>query len=52
MEVRKRGKFWVMCDDKGKLVCLAIYRRGALELIRRLKDERGKDNVYKMEKYR
>ena len=52
MEVRKRGKFWAMYDDKGKMVCLAIYRKGALEIIRRLKDERGKDNVFKIEHYR
>ena len=52
MKIRKRGKFWAVFDDNGRLICLAIYRKGALEVIKKLTTEGRKNNVYKMEKYR
>lgn len=36
-EVRRYGRHWEVRDPAGKLVCLTVYRRGAAEVIRRLK---------------
>lgn len=52
MEIRKRGRYWAIIDDNKRLVCVGIYRRGALEVIRKQTVEGRKDNVYKMERYR
>lgn len=32
----KRGRFWAVTDAAGDLVCLAVYRKGAREVLRRL----------------
>ena len=36
-EVRRFGRHWEVRDAAGHLVCLTVYRRGAAEVIRRLK---------------
>jgi hypothetical protein len=36
-EVRRCGRYWEVRDAAGQLVCLTVYRRGAAEVIRRLK---------------
>ncbi len=36
-EVRRSGRYWEVRDEGGHLVCLTVYRRGAAEVIRRLK---------------
>lgn len=36
-EVRRYGRHWEVRDSSGELVCLTVYRRGAAEVIRRLK---------------
>jgi len=36
MVVRKYGRYWAVLDADGTLVCLCVYRRGALEVVRRL----------------
>ena len=36
-EVRRYGRYWEVRDAAGQLVCLTVYRRGAAEVIRRLK---------------
>jgi len=36
-EVRRFGRHWEVRDPEGQLVCLTVYRRGAAEVIRRLK---------------
>jgi len=36
-EVRRYGRHWEVRDAAGELVCLTVYRRGAAEVIRRLK---------------
>ena len=36
-DVRRYGRHWEVRDPAGKLVCLTVYRRGAAEVIRRLK---------------
>jgi len=36
-EVSRRGRHWEVRDGDGQLVCLTVYRCGAVEVIRRLK---------------
>ncbi len=36
MEITRRGRFWAVHDGAGQLVCLAVYRKGAREVVRRL----------------
>jgi hypothetical protein len=38
---RRRGKregsrHWMVIDPQGELVCLTVYKRGAMEVVRRL----------------
>ena len=40
-EVRRRGRYWEIRDAAGQLVCLTVYRRGAAEVIRRLKRDQA-----------
>ncbi len=37
--IEKRGRHWAIIETDGTLVCLTVYRRGAVEVIRRLKGE-------------
>ncbi len=32
----KYGRFWAVYDGSGALVCVAVYRKGAREVVRRL----------------
>lgn len=34
--IKRRGKFWEVIDAEGELVCLTVYKRGAVEVVRRL----------------
>lgn len=34
--VQRRGRFWAVLDATESLVCLTVYKRGALEVVRRL----------------
>lgn len=34
--VQRRGRFWAVLDATGGLVCLTVYKRGAVEVVRRL----------------
>ena len=36
MSIRKYGRSWAVIDADGTLVCLCVYRKGALEVVRRL----------------
>lgn len=36
-EVRRYGRHWEVRDPSGEVVCLTVYRRGAAEVVRRLK---------------
>lgn len=36
MEITRRGRFWAVHDGAGQLVCLAVYQKGAREVVRRL----------------
>lgn len=35
-QIRRRGKFWEVIDHSGALVCMTVYKRGAMEVVRRL----------------
>lgn len=37
--VERRGRFWAVLDAAQILVCLTVYKRGAIEVIRRLAPE-------------
>ncbi len=39
MTISKYGKFWAVYDKEEKLVCVAVYKKGALEVIRRLEEK-------------
>ncbi len=36
MTLEKYGRFWAIYDKEEKLVCVTVYKKGALEVIRRL----------------
>ena len=36
MTIEKWGRFWAVYDEAKVLVCVAVYKKGALEVIRRL----------------
>ena len=33
---KERSRFWEVLDSAGELVCLTVYKRGAVEVARRL----------------
>ncbi|MDI6732344.1 MAG: hypothetical protein QME16_00225 [Planctomycetota bacterium] len=36
MRIEKYGRFWAVYDGLEILVCITVYKKGALEVIRRL----------------
>jgi hypothetical protein len=34
--IKRRNRFWEVVDAAGDLVCLTVYKRGAVEVVRRL----------------
>ena len=36
MTIRKYGRYWALYDDAGELVCICLYKKGAVEVLRRL----------------
>ena len=36
MSIMKHGRYWAVHDAEGALVCIAVYKKGALEVARRL----------------
>ena len=34
--IERYGHYWAVYDGEGQLVCLAVYRKGAREVLRRL----------------
>ena len=36
IERYKKTRYWAVLDTDGSLVCLCVYRKGALEIVRRL----------------
>jgi len=41
MRIVKYGRYWAVFDPAGVLVCLCVYKKGALEVARRLSRPRG-----------
>jgi hypothetical protein len=35
------SRFWAVYDDAGGLICLAVYKRGAFEVVRRIEKLQG-----------
>ena len=43
MVVKKYGaRFWAVYDEDGMLVCVTVYKKGAVEVCKRL--SKGRDN--------
>lgn len=38
MTIEHYGRYWAVMDRAGVLVCLTVYKRGALEVVRRLEE--------------
>ena len=36
MLIKKYGRYWKVVDADGALVCITVYKRGTLEVVRRL----------------
>ena len=36
MDIRRYGRYWGVYDAEGQLVCVAVYKKGASEVVRRL----------------
>jgi len=36
LQIVRRGRFWAVYDGAGQLVCVAVYQKGAREVVRRL----------------
>ncbi len=32
----KSGRYWAVYDEHGEMICLCVYKKGALEVVRRL----------------
>ena len=41
--ITRRGRFWAVKDPEGVLVCVAVYKKGALEVVRRLLPPEDRD---------
>ena len=40
MTIVKHGRNWAVYDEAGVLVCVAVYLKGAREVVRRLTEQR------------
>ena len=38
--IEKHGRNWIVTDPVGQLVCITVYKKGALEVVRRLAAQR------------
>ena len=36
MKIEKYGKYWVVYDEAGELVCVCVYKKGAEEVVKRI----------------
>lgn len=45
MQIRKYGRHWAIYDHNGDLICLTVYKRGAVEVIRRLQKMQVKEEA-------
>lgn len=49
MHIAKYGKFWGVFDGQD-LICVCVYKKGAQEVLGRLKDERRRPGPQKTRK--
>lgn len=43
MTIRKYGeRFWAVYDQAGELICVTVYKKGAMEVVRRLTTALGR----------
>ena len=40
----KGGRFWAVYENPEKLICICVYKRGAIEIIKRLYQLQGLDD--------
>ena len=38
MKIERRGRYWAVYASDGGLICLAVYKKGAQEVLRRLEN--------------
>jgi hypothetical protein len=43
MTITRYGRYWAVLDADGSLICLCVYKRGALEVLRRLQAMKQKE---------
>jgi hypothetical protein len=43
MTIQKYGRFFAVYDDKAALLCVYVYKKGALEVVRRLNSHCGSE---------
>ena len=36
MTITRYGRYWAAYDERGTLVCICLYKKGAQEVVRRL----------------
>ena len=47
MDSKKYGsRNWALYDDYGNLICVAVYKKGALEVLNRLLGEETRNHSY------
>ena len=37
MSIKRYGRYWAVYDETGALVAVCVYRKGAMEVVRRLR---------------
>lgn len=42
MSISKYGRFWAVYEDE-ELICVTVYKKGAMEVIRRLTLQQGRE---------
>lgn len=45
MQIGKYGKYWAVYDDSGNLICIAVYKKGAIEIIKRFSNKETKTQI-------
>jgi hypothetical protein len=41
MRITPYGRYWAVYDCTGVLVCVCVYKKGALEVVRRLQGDKA-----------
>lgn len=51
LEIQRYNRYWAIYDNRD-LVCVTVYRKGAEEVVKRLKMVEKVSNVLKSDKYK